>query len=63
MTIGSSFKKQEKEVVVQKKIEEEAVPVKADNSGLQKVLAKKGVSYNEFAAGPEELRKRLLGED
>jgi SMC interacting uncharacterized protein involved in chromosome segregation len=64
MTIGSSFsRKQEKEVVEQKKIEEEAVPMKKDNSALQKVLEKKGISFAEFASVAEERRKLLLGED
>jgi SMC interacting uncharacterized protein involved in chromosome segregation len=55
--------KDKREVALQNKIEEEAVPAKKDNSALQKVLEKKGISFNEFATVAEDRRKLLLGED
>jgi hypothetical protein len=43
--------------------ESEADVRKTDFSGLKKALQDKGVSFNEFVAGPEERRKSLLGDD
>jgi SMC interacting uncharacterized protein involved in chromosome segregation len=66
MTIGSSFKKQEKEIALQNKIEEESTPVeetKKSTTGLQKALEKKGISFNEFVSVAEDRRKLLLGDD